>query len=159
MLKMKWLILLTELLKTALSVVENKIPSVGNLVKITDYNIKINEIENKITDHDHDKYITTPEFNTFTSENFAARLKQANFASKSDIAKFVNKTDFDNKLKNLNKKIILLVENEFKKIKTFNSSIFSSQSYFNNDGVQLYLILQQIYKTIATFFGFPNIIS
>ena len=40
----------------------------------------------KITDHNHDKYISTPEFNKLTSENFAARLKQANLASKSDIA-------------------------------------------------------------------------
>ena len=49
----------------------------------------------KITDHDHDKYITTPEFNKLTLENFAARLAQANLASKSDIADFVKKTDFD----------------------------------------------------------------
>ena len=42
--------------------------------KKTDYNTKINEIEKKITDHNHDKYITTPEFNKLTSENFAARL-------------------------------------------------------------------------------------
>ena len=29
----------------------------------TDYNTKINEIEKKLTDDNHDKYITTPEFN------------------------------------------------------------------------------------------------
>ena len=45
---------------TALTAVENKIPSVGNLVKKSDYNIKTSEIEKKITDHDCDKYITTP---------------------------------------------------------------------------------------------------
>ena len=67
---------------SALTAVENKIPSVSNLVKKTDYNTKINEIEKKITDHNHDKYITTPEFNKLTSEHFAARLKQANLASK-----------------------------------------------------------------------------
>ena len=33
---------------------------------ITNITIKINEIEKKITDHNHDKYITTPEVNTFT---------------------------------------------------------------------------------------------
>ena len=33
-----------------------------NIMK-TDYNTKINEIEKKITDHDHDKYIATQEFN------------------------------------------------------------------------------------------------
>ena len=82
--------------KTAINAVENKIPSVNNLV--TDYNTKINEIE-KNTDHDHDKYITTLEFNKLTSENIAARLKQKNVASLSDIANFVNKTDFDKKKK------------------------------------------------------------
>ena len=49
----------------------------------------------KITDHGHNKYITTPEFNKIAAENFAARLAQANL---------VTKTDFDNKLLNLNKK-------------------------------------------------------
>ena len=74
-------------------------PNVSNLVKKTDQNTKVNEIEKKITDHNHDKYIITPEFNKFTSDNFAASLKQANFAGKKDIANLVNKTDFDNKLK------------------------------------------------------------
>ena len=38
--------------------------------KKADYNTKISEIDNKITtDHDHDKYITTQEFNQLTSEN------------------------------------------------------------------------------------------
>ena len=49
----------------------------------------------------HDKYITTPEFNELTSENFTARLNQASLASKSDIANWVKKTDFDNKLKDV----------------------------------------------------------
>ena len=45
----------------ALTAVENKITIVSNLVKKkTDYNTKISKIENKTTDHDHDKYITTP---------------------------------------------------------------------------------------------------
>ena len=60
----------------------------------TDYKAKINEIENKITtDHDHDKYITTQEFNKLTSDNFNARLAQANLASKNDITNFAKKTD------------------------------------------------------------------
>ena len=87
--------------KTAINAVENKIPSVNNLV--TDYNTKINEIE-KNTDHDHDKYITTLEFNKLTLENIAARLKQKNVASLSDIANFVNKTDFDKKKKDVTSK-------------------------------------------------------
>ena len=66
-------------------------------LKKADYNTKINEIEKKITDHDRDKHITTPEFNKLTVKTFAARLVQANLASKSDIANFVKKTDFDDK--------------------------------------------------------------
>ena len=73
----------------ALTAIKNKIPSVSNLVKKTDYNTKINEIEKKITNHDHNKYITNPEFNKLTSENFAAILAKANLASKNDTAYFV----------------------------------------------------------------------
>ena len=58
--------------------------------KKTDYNTKISEIVNKITtDYDHDKYITTQEFNNLTSENVTAKLKQADLASKSDFANFI----------------------------------------------------------------------
>ena len=54
---------------SAFTALENKIPNVSNLVKKTDYNTKITEIENKITtNHDHDRYVTTQEFNKLTSE-------------------------------------------------------------------------------------------
>ena len=74
---------------------ENKIPSVSSLVKKTDYNTKITEIEKKLTDHNHDKYIATPEFNTLAVDVFNVRLAQANL---------VAKTDFDAKLSILNRK-------------------------------------------------------
>ena len=65
--------------KTALIAVENKIPSVSNLVKKkTDNVTKISELENGLTDHNYDKYITTPEFNTLAADIFNARLGQAN---------------------------------------------------------------------------------
>ena len=55
---------------------ENKILDVSNLVRKTNYNTKISYIENKVTtDHDHDKYITTKEFNKLTSENFTSTSK------------------------------------------------------------------------------------
>ena len=54
---------------TALNAVKNKIPNVSNLVKKTDYNTKIIETEKKITDHDYDKHVTTPEFIKLTGEN------------------------------------------------------------------------------------------
>ena len=79
---------------SALTAVENKIPSVSNLVKKTNYNTKNNETEKKITDHNHDKYITTPEFNKLTAEIFDLRLKRANLVSKSDIVNFARKDRF-----------------------------------------------------------------
>ena len=61
---------------SALTAVENEIPSVSNLVKKTDYNTKTNEIEKKITDHNHDKYITTSEFNEFTAKIKASKYSK-----------------------------------------------------------------------------------
>ena len=78
-------------------------------------------MKKRSTDHDHSKKdITTQEFNELTSENFASRLAQVNLPGKNDIANFVKETEFDDKLKNLNKNITsikakhLLVENEKK---------------------------------------------
>ena len=82
-----------------MTAVENKIPVVSSLVKKkkkTDYDAKILDIENRVTNHDHDQYITTSEFNKLTRKSFNARLAQANL---------VTKTDFDDKLKSLNKRI------------------------------------------------------
>ena len=60
-----------------------KYPMLVIWLRKTDYSTKINKTEKKITDHDHDKCITTPEFNKLTAEKFAARLAQANIATKS----------------------------------------------------------------------------
>ena len=53
-----------------LTAVENKIPSVSNLVKKTDYDTKITDTEKKLTDHDHNKYISTPEFKKAFSRSY-----------------------------------------------------------------------------------------
>ena len=113
--------LATNLVLTA---AENKIPDVNNLVKKIDYNTKISDIEKKITDHDHDKYITTPEFNTLAARVLNARLAQANL---------VTKTDFDAKLQSLSKRITsnktkhLLVENELKNYKSLIQAILEAK--------------------------------
>ena len=52
---------------------ENEIHSVSNLVKKTDYDTKISDLEKKLTDYNHDKYITTPEFNALAASVFNAR--------------------------------------------------------------------------------------
>ena len=120
----------------ALTEVKNKIPNINSLVKKTDYDVKITKLEKKLTDHNHDKYITTPEFNTLAADAFNARLAQANS---------ITKTDFDAKLSSLNRNIIankskyLLVENEWKKLKTFYLTYFIGKSY-SEDVTQDYLV-------------------
>ena len=69
---------------SALNIVENKIPNINSLVKKADYDTKITEIEKKLTDHGHDKYITTPELNTLAADVFNARLAQANLITRTD---------------------------------------------------------------------------
>ena len=129
--------------KTALTTIENKIPSVSNLVNKADYNTKVTEIENKLTDHNHDRYITTPEFNKLAADVLNARLAQANL---------ITKTDFDAKLSSLireitsNKTDHLLGQNEFKKLKIFDSSYFIGKSHFEEDGTQNYLVFQPVIK-------------
>ena len=111
------------------------------MVKNIDYDTKLSEIENKLNNHNHDKYITTPEFNNLAVGVFNARLAEANL---------ITKTDFDAKLSSRNRKITenktkhLLIENELNKLKTFGSSYFIGKSYFEEDGTQNYLVFQQI---------------
>ena len=56
----------------------------------------MSELEKKLIDHNHDKHITTPEFNTLAASAFNARLAQANL---------ITKTDFDAILSSLIRKI------------------------------------------------------
>ena len=141
-------------INTALTAVKNKIPSVSSLVKKTDYDTKTTEIEKKLTDHNHDKYITTPEFNTLAADVFNARLAQANL---------ITKTDFDAKLSSLNRKITknkskkLLVENKLKKLKTFDLSYFIGKNCFEEDGAQNYLVFQPMRKYLQKISNTNNI--
>ena len=104
---------------TKITEIEGKIPDVRSLATktalTTEYNTKITEIENKLDNHNHDKYITTPEFNALAADLFHARLARANL---------VRKTNFDNTASSLNNKIAAnktkneSIENEIKRIKT-----------------------------------------
>ena len=67
---------------------------------------KTNEIEKRISNYDHDKYITSQEFNKSTAENFSPKLAQANLASKNDIANF-------DELKTFNKKLLQIKQNMY----------------------------------------------
>ena len=84
---------------------------------------------------------------------FNARLAQPNL---------ITKTDFDVKLSSLNRKITvnkskpLLVENELKKLKTFDSSYFRGKSHFGEDGAQNYLVFQPMYRYFKIIAGVGN---
>ena len=126
--------------KTALTTVENKIPSISNLVKKKTIT-KNTEIENKHNNHNHDRYIATPELNKLAADVSNARLAQANL---------ITKTDFGANLSTLNRKVTenkaktLLVGNELNKLKTFDSSCFIGKSHLEQDGSQNYLAFQPI---------------
>ena len=78
-----------------------------------------------------------------TPSVFNARLAQANI---------ITKTDFDAKLSGINKKITsnktkhLLAENELKKLEKFDAAHFRGKNYFEEDGIQNYLVFQPVCK-------------
>ena len=125
-------------------------------LKKTDYNTKINEINNKLNNHNHDKYIDTSGFNELAADAFNVRLAQANL---------LTKTDFEAKLSSLNQKITknkskhLLVENELNKLKTFDSSYFIGKSHFEEDGTQNYLVFQPLNKYFKLITNTLSILS
>ena len=57
-----------------------------------------------------------------------------------------------------NKTKHVLVENELK-LQTFDSSLFISQSYFFNDGAQLYLIFQALSCTLKRLGDTEKVVS
>ena len=124
-------------------------------LKKTDHNTKVTEIENKLTNHNLDKYIDNQEFNKLSTDVFNARLAQA---------KLITKTEFDSKLSSRNRKITqnktkyLLVENELNKIKTFDLGYFIGRSHFEEDGTQNYLVFQPIVRYFKVITG-TNYIS
>ena len=97
----------------------------------TTYDTKISALEKKLTDHDHDKYITTPEFNTLAADVFNAKLSQTGL---------VTKANFDNTVSSLNSNIAEnktkngSIESELKKLKTFDLSYFVGKSFFEEHG-------------------------
>ena len=122
--------------KTALTTVENKIPSITGLIKQTDYNTKITDIENKLTNHNHDKYVATSEFNTSAANVFNTRLAQKYL---------VTKTDFDAKLSSLDRKITANKTKHF--LNDNDLSYYCGKQYFDEgSGKQNYLVFLPIKK-------------
>ena len=84
---------------------------------------------------------------------FNTRLVQTNW---------IPKTYFDVKLSSLNRKITsnktkhLHVENEYKKLKIFDSSYFIGKSYFEEDGTQNNLVFLSMYRYFKRIAGVRN---
>ena len=113
-----------------MTTVENKIPSITGLVKKTDYNAKITDIENILNNHNHGKYVATSEFNTLAANVFNTRLAQANL---------ITKTDFDPKLSSLNRKITANKRKHF--LNDNDLSYYRGKQYFDEgSGKQNYLV-------------------
>ena len=118
----------TTVFNTKINEVENKISHTSGLVTTTVLNSKIGEVENKIPDHA--KYITTPECDKLTAENFAAKLNHTNL---------VAKTYFDNKLARFNRRITsnkikyLEVQKKLNSLITKDYNFFLSRFYFTSN--------------------------
>ena len=110
------------------------------MVKKTDYDTKVSEINKKIIDH-------ATEFN---------KLKLAQ-------ADLVAKTDFNNKYSSLNRKVVLNktrnvhIENELKKLKAFDIDYFIGKNYFDEDGTQNWFVFQPMGKYLKIQYTLNNI--
>ena len=143
--------------KIALTTAENKISNVSRLATKTE----LTAIENKIPDVR--EFATKAALTNLSNAvpDISTLIKKSNYDTKiAEIeSKYVSNTGFDSKLaqvnvttkRNFDAKIIEL-ENDMKKLQTFDSSYFRGKSYFEEDGVQNYLVFQPIrryFKIIA----------
>ena len=120
--------------------IKDKIPDISNLATKTNLNTKINEVKNEI-----------PSITGLATTSALTAVEN----KIPSISNLVKKTDYDakveeveNKMINLNRKIVpnktkdISIENELKKLKTFDLSYFRGKNYFDEDGNQNYYIFQ-----------------
>ena len=93
------------------------------------------------------KCFTTANFNKFTNEKLALKIKQKELVDKSDIAGFINNSDLNEKVATLATKVKLKTEqNKIIKLQAFGSSYFRGNSHFEDASTQNYLLLQLMCK-------------
>ena len=116
--------------KSALTAVENKIPHISGLAT----NLALTGVENKIPD----------------VSGLATNLSLTAVENKiPTVSGLVTKADFEAGLKKISDRVTsnktkhLLAENE---LITFDSSYFKGKSHFKEDGTQIYLVFQPIYR-------------
>ena len=126
--------------------VKNEIPSFTNVATHASLNTKINEVKGKIPAITN--LATTPTFTTVENKIKEIKDIKDKYFITPDYKKFTN-IILDEKT--AAKKLF----NEFKvkqdeivKLQTYDLSLFIGQSYFVNNGAQLYLIFQVFYHTL-----------
>ena len=112
--------------KTAQTNLSNTVPDISTLIKKSDYDTKIAEIENK--------YVS--------NTGFDSKLAPANV---------ITKRNFDAKI------VEIEIENNIKKLQTFDSSYFRDKSHFEEDGIQSYLIFQPLYRYFKMISSSDNV--
>ena len=127
----------------------------NDVIKKTDYNDKITEIENKIPDISNLATKTALTNWSNTVSDTSTLIKKSDYDTKiAEIeSKYVSNTGFDSKLaqanvitkRNFDAKIIE-VKNNIKKLQTFNSGWFRGKNYFDEDGTQNYLVFLPIIR-------------
>ena len=114
-------------MNTKIVKVDNKIPNVTYLVKKSDYDAKILDIEKK--------YFTTADYNKFTSETLDAKRKKKELVNKFDISNLVKNSDLNTKLATLATKAGLKAEQDKTvKLQTHELSYFLGKNFFGDDG-------------------------
>ena len=124
--------------------IEDKIPDISNLVSKTILNTKMNEVKNEI-----------PSITGLATTSALTTVEN----KIPSISNLVKKTDYDTKIGEIENKMVSLnikifsnktkdiaIENELKKLKTFDLSYFRGRNYFDEDGNQNYYIFQPISK-------------
>ena len=109
------------------------------LVKRTDYNAKILDIEAKS--------FSSSDYNQFKGEIRDANIKEKGLVGKFDISWFKNKSNLDKKITTLAIKVELEAqEDKITSLKVFAFRCFRGKSHFEDDETQNYLALQPVYN-------------
>ena len=116
------------------------------MVKKTDFNTKVIEIEDKVLDVS----------SLITKTNFNAKFTEIE-GKIPNVSGLVTKADFDLKLKKnsdrvtSNKSEHLLVENELKKLKQFDLSYFKGKKYFGDNNMN-YLVFEVLLQYLDFYY-------
>ena len=121
---------------------EDEIPDISNLATKSNFNTKINEVKDEI-----------PSITGLATTSALTAVEN----KIPSISNLVKETDYDtkigeieNKMISLNRKIVsnktkdISIENELKKLKTFDLSYFRGKNHFDEDSNQNYYIFQPI---------------